>query len=153
MLDTNGIVKYIFVDLRLAQIANISAVSFQIYVHISLQIRSTVRRTSLVQYHLVGVVRDQGNMGRKNFLIVIFNDAVSFWYHTASVIDERISMEKGWETNGWSLKYSERNVSRCHFVHHKYHTDWPGIEPAVLFQTARRHMPEYNTHHTTRALS
>jgi len=33
MLDTNGIINYTFVDLRLAQIANISAVSFHIYIY------------------------------------------------------------------------------------------------------------------------
>jgi len=45
MLDIKGIINYTFVDLHLAQIANISAVMFQIYKHISLPIRSTARRT------------------------------------------------------------------------------------------------------------
>ena len=26
-------------------------------------------------------------------------------------------------------KHSYRNLSECHFVHHKFHRDWPGIEP------------------------
>lgn len=27
-------------------------------------------------------------------------------------------------------KYSEKNISHCHFVHQKYHVDWPGFEAA-----------------------
>jgi len=27
-------------------------------------------------------------------------------------------------------KYSDKSLSHCHFVHHKFHTDWASIEPA-----------------------
>jgi hypothetical protein len=26
-------------------------------------------------------------------------------------------------------KYSGKNLSQCHFVNHKFHMNWPGIEP------------------------
>ena len=26
------------------------------------------------------------------------------------------------------LKYSEYNLTQCHFIHHKFHMGWPGIE-------------------------
>jgi hypothetical protein len=28
-------------------------------------------------------------------------------------------------------KYSGKNLSQCHFVHHKPQMDWPGIEPGL----------------------
>jgi hypothetical protein len=28
----------------------------------------------------------------------------------------------------WNSKYSDKNLSQCHFVHHKSHMDWTGIE-------------------------
>lgn len=30
-------------------------------------------------------------------------------------------------TGKGQLKFSEKNVSQCHFVRHKLHMDWPGI--------------------------
>jgi hypothetical protein len=41
-----------------------------------------------------------------------------------------MSMEQWWsDTDRGKPKYSEKNLSHCHFVPHKSHTDWPGIEP------------------------
>jgi len=37
-----------------------------------------------------------------------------------------------WSTDGMTLtrqpQYSEKNMSQCHFVHCKYHMDWPGTK-------------------------
>jgi hypothetical protein len=39
-------------------------------------------------------------------------------------------MEHWWdEIDRGKPKYSEKNLSQCHFVRHKSHTDGPGIEP------------------------
>jgi hypothetical protein len=39
-------------------------------------------------------------------------------------------MEHRWnEIDRGKPKYSDKNMSQYHFVHHKSHTDWPGIEP------------------------
>jgi hypothetical protein len=33
------------------------------------------------------------------------------------------------ETDSGKPKYSEKNLSHCHFLHDKSHMDWPGVEP------------------------
>jgi hypothetical protein len=35
--------------------------------------------------------------------------------------------------NRKSLKYLEKDLFQGHFVHHKSHMDWPGIEPRPVW--------------------
>jgi hypothetical protein len=43
-----------------------------------------------------------------------------------------IIMEHRWnEIDRGKPKYSERNLSQCHFVHHKSYMDWPGSNPGL----------------------
>lgn len=50
-------------------------------------------------------------------------------YYTALVVDNWMSMKR-WrnDTDGQNLQYSHKNLSQCHFIHHKLHMHLPGIE-------------------------
>ena len=37
-------------------------------------------------------------------------------------------MVYSWNADRGRLKYSQKNLHQCHFVHHKPHKDWPGNE-------------------------
>jgi hypothetical protein len=60
-------------------------------------------------------------MKRKRFFLL-------FHYNGAPVDD----------TDRGKAKYSEQNLSHCHFVHHKSHMDRPGIEPGPPEVIGRR---------------
>jgi hypothetical protein len=38
------------------------------------------------------------------------------------------------------LKYWEKILSQCHFIHHKSYMYWPGIEPRHLWCEASDHL-------------
>jgi hypothetical protein len=54
-------------------------------------------------------------------------------------------MEQWWnETDRGKLKYWEKNLSYCHFVHHKPHMDWPEIESGLCILCCDIHTKHTN---------
>ena len=49
---------------------------------------------------------------------------------------------RGNDTARETPKYSVTNLSHIHFVYHKSHTDWPGIEPELPVCEAGKQPPE-----------
>jgi hypothetical protein len=35
------------------------------------------------------------------------------------------------ETDSGKMKYPEKNLCQCRFIHHKFHMDWPRIKPGA----------------------
>ena len=52
-----------------------------------------------------------------------------FIHYVVLVVGElNMSMGDWWnETDREKRKYWEYSLSKCHFIHHKFHVDWPGI--------------------------
>jgi hypothetical protein len=50
-------------------------------------------------------------------------------HYIAWVVGEWMGMERWWnDTDRGKLKCWKKNLSYCHFIHHKSHMDWPGVE-------------------------
>jgi hypothetical protein len=47
----------------------------------------------------------------------------------------RATVEWYWQGKQKNL---EKHLSQCHFVHHKSHTDWPGLEPGLTIWAMAR---------------
>jgi len=45
------------------------------------------------------------------------------------------------------LKYSMKNLSQCHFVHHKSETNWPAIKPSSQSERLANNCPSQGTAH------
>jgi hypothetical protein len=65
-----------------------------------------------------------------------FSNNVNGEDYASSVVNERnMNIENCWNyVGGGKLRYLEKNLSHCHFVHNKSHVDCPGIEATRTFQ-------------------
>jgi hypothetical protein len=80
-----------------------------------------------------GMAKDAKGSGRgrieypRILLFLLLNYVVRCRGHIASVI---AIMQQWWsDIDRGKSKYWDRNLSQCHFLHHKSHGNWPGIEP------------------------
>ena len=44
-------------------------------------------------------------------------------------MEESLNMEHWWSDTDIKLQYFKKNLSQCHFDHHKSHIEWPGTKP------------------------
>jgi hypothetical protein len=70
------------------------------------------------------------------FFSVLFNNAVNYKNYTPSTSDIKtmITGIGGRVLMGGRPNYLEKNLSQCHFVHHRSHMDCPalGSKPVVM---------------------
>ena len=61
------------------------------------------------------------------------NDQHSCWLLTCIGMNRTFNEIVRNNANRKNLKYLEKDLSQGHFVHHKSHMDWPGIEPRPVW--------------------
>jgi len=62
---------------------------------------------------------------------VLCNNAVLCCHFILSEADEQMSMEHWRNYLQGKSDMLRENLSKCPFVHHKFHIEWPGIEPGL----------------------
>lgn len=77
-----------------------------------------------VRSKLATIFTELINAQRK--ILVLFNHAVSYWAHIASVICEWIPSIGGLLLTGKTGITRKKILRHGHFVHHKSHKHWPG---------------------------
>jgi hypothetical protein len=61
---------------------------------------------------------------------VLLKATVNFYDCLASVTNERMGTEHWWnDSNMEKATYPRKSLPQCHFAHHEYHMEWPGVEP------------------------
>jgi hypothetical protein len=75
---------------------------------------------------------------------MLFINTVNSYVYIVLGTDELMSKEHWWnDTDKGKLKYSDKNPSQCHAVHHKSHMAWLGIQPGP----PRKRQAPNNLHH------
>jgi hypothetical protein len=65
------------------------------------------------------------------YLLMLFNDAVNYWYYITSVLYElHMRLEHWWnDTDRGKQKYSEKSLPQWHLSYYNSHLAWPRTKP------------------------